>query len=570
MVGAAIAGLIYLRQEKLGPEGLGFAVLRTIGFAALILLLFNPGCSQRGSRGAPIVLLDRSLSMGAAGGQWRAALDTARTIAGVDGTIWGFGHAVGPLADSQPTDGSSRVREALAETRALGRPTTVVTDGEVTDAEELPSSLVWGVTVALLPRDTAPGAALVAMGMPERVQLDDSIPIAVTLSVWGDVLGDSLVLDVLDGERRIHSRALEVPETPAVLQRRLVIPARRVGSGVRVIEVRLTLDDDVEVRDNGRKRVITVTEQPAIVVIVDPADWEGRFLLRVLSEVSGVPVRGFARIGMDEWIDMRSIESVSPAQVRRTARNAALVVTRGSDDVLRTVNRRGPVWRWPLADTGSAALLRGDWYLVRQIPASPLAGALTRLEWDSLPPLSAVQVPEPDPGDWVAVTARLGRRGAPRPVLLGRGSGRDRELTTVGTGLWRWTFRGGAGLEAVRTLLAAGIDWLLQSARADQGDVRLASGPVVRRGMPVVLEWAGPTVPDSAVVRFNTDSIELAVVEEYSDEFLPRPVVPIDVRTEESRVLSEEVFLRQRWWLFFLAVLVFCVEWAWRQRRGLP
>ncbi|MEE8573666.1 MAG: hypothetical protein V3T20_10395 [Gemmatimonadota bacterium] len=603
MIAAAIAGVIYLRQEKLGLEGLGFAVLRTVGFTALILLIFNPSCSQRGSRGPPIVLLDRSLSMGAAGGRWTAALDTARAIAGSDGTVLGFGHTVGPLADSQPTDGLSRIRMALAETRALGRPTTVVTDGELTDAGDLPSSLVWGVTMVLLPRDAVPGAALVAVGVPERVQLDDSIPVAVTIAAWGDVLGDTLILDILEGERRLLSRSLGIPQTPAVLQRRVVLPARRLGTGLRVMELRVTLDGDRETRDNVRQRVITVTEQPAIVVIVDPADWEGRFLLRILSDVSGVPVRGFARIGMEQWIDMRSLESVSLAQLRGAVRTAGLVVARGSNDVLSAANRRGPVWRWPAGDTVRTALLRGDWYLARQVPASPLAGALTRLEWDSLPPLTAVRVSEPDSGDWVAVTAQLGRRGAARPVLLGRGLGRDRELITVSTGLWRWTFRGGAGLEAVRTLLAAGVDWLLQSDRAARGEVRLASGPVVRRSTPLVLEWSRSSVPDSAVVRFTADSVEreytlfpdpegraqvaldpgvyrwtvpgaassgLAVVEEYSDEFLPRQVVAIDTGVEGSRVLREEVFLRQRWWLFFLAVLVFSAEWAWRQRRGLP
>jgi len=601
-IAATIAGVIYLRQEKLGLEGFGFAVLRTVGFTALILLLFNPGCSQRGSRGLPIVLLDRSLSMGAAGGRWSAALDTARAIAGSDGTILGFGHGVGPLADSQPTDGSSRIREALAETRALGRPTTVVTDGELTDAGDIPPGLAWGATVVLLPRDTVPGAALVAVGVPDRVQLDDSIPVSVTIAVWGNVQGDTLILDVLEGERRIVVRALGLPETPAVLQRHLVLPARRLGTGRRVMELRLTVDGDRETRDNVRKRVITVTEQPAIVVIVDPADWEGRFLLRVLSDVSGVPVRGFARIGLEEWVDMRSLEPVSLVQVRSAIRTAGLVVARGSDNVLSTVNRRGPVWRWPTGNTVRTAL-PGDWYLARQVPASPLAGALTRLEWDSLPPLTGVQVSEPDSGDWVAVAAQLGRRGAARPVLLGRGLGRDRELITVGTGLWRWTFRGGAGLEAVKTLLAAGVDWLLQSGRTVQEEVLLASGPVVRRSTPLLFEWSGSSVPDSAVVRIATEHEErehtlfpdpegraqvslepgvyrwemagaagsgLAVVEEYSDEFLPRQVVEIDTGVDGSHVLSEELFLRQRWWLFFLAVLVFSAEWAWRQRRGLP
>ncbi len=602
-VAVAVAGAVYLRLESLGREGLGLAALRATGLAAVILLLWNPGCVERDSDAPPIVLLDRSLSMGVAGGQWRAALDSARALAGPDGTVLGFGTTVGTLTDTIPQDGFSRIREALGGTGAMGRPVVVVTDGELTDAGALPPEIFRNVETVLLPREPVPGAALVGVEVPQRVQLVDTITVAVRIALWGELSAPSLQVELQVEGRRLAAETFAIPQTPSMMQRSLLFPARLLDAGPQIVDVTLSVDGDPESRDNVRRRVIVVTDQPTVVLIVDPADWEGRYLLGILSDVAGVPVRGFARIGADEWVDMRTLRPISPSAVRASVRRAGLLVVRGSGDVLASTDRQGPLWRWPAAASAGATLVPGDWYLVREAPASPLAAGIAGLEWDSLPPLTAIQVAESDDESWVGVTAQLARRGRVRPVVLGRGSGADRELVTVGTGLWRWAFRGGAGLEAARTLLAAGVDWLLQSEHVNVGSIRFASGPAVARGTPLVVEWVGATLPDSAVIRFadsrsprelsstfgadgraavsaepgiyrwvveGTDESGVAVVEEYSDEFPARPVAASASGIGDGRVLAREVFLRQRWWLFLAIVLVSLTEWGWRQRRGLP
>jgi hypothetical protein len=477
----------------------------------------------------------------------------------------------------------------------------VVTDGELSDIGELPSTLTWAVATVVLPRDAVPGIALATLVVPERVQLNDSIPIDVRVSLWGTGLGDTLYLDVLEGERRLATHTFALPERSTRLHRRVTLPARRLGPGEHVLRLSASVDGDQEMRDNARQRVITVTEQPAIVLIVDPADWEGRFLLRVLSDVSGVPVRGYARIGESEWVDMKSLEVVAIARVRSSVRTAGLVIVRGSSTVLPS-SRRGPVWFWPAGVVNQARFRSGDWYLTAGSPASPLSGDLARLEWDSLPPLLGVLGMEPDSIGWIAAMAQQGRRGASRPVLAGRVRGGSREMLTTGTGFWRWAFRGGAGLEAVRAILAAGIDWLLRSDRSVRGEVRMVAD-VVERGAPFELEWLGSSVPDSVTVRFTADSVDheyvlfpdadgqaqvslgpgtyrwgvlgatgggLAVVEPYSDEYLPRGMATLEPRADGGWGESRERFLRQRWWFFFVTALVFAAEWAWRQRRGLP
>jgi len=37
-----------------------------------------------------------------------------------------------------------------------------------------------------------------------------------------------------------------------------------------------------------------------------------------------------------------------------------------------------------------------------------------------------------------------------------------------------------------------------------------------------------------------------------------------------ARFILSERFVRQRWWLFVIAILAFAAEWGWRLRRGLP
>ena len=58
-------------------------------------------------------------------------------------------------------------------------------------------------------------------------------------------------------------------------------------------------------------------------------------------------------------------------------------------------------------------------------------------------------------------------------------------------------------------------------------------------------------------------------VETYSDEWRPgAPVLKAQPGTSTGRVAA--VSMRDRWWLFVLAIAAFTAEWAWRRRLGLP
>src|SRR5204863_180400 len=82
----------------------------------------------------------------------------------------------------------------------------------------------------------------------------------------------------------------------------------------------------------------------------------------------------------------------------------------------------------------------GDWYV--QAPgASPLAAALSGVAWDSLPPASSLAELRLDSASTVVLTARLARRGPPRPVIvLTDQAGAARAIIAAG-GPYRWALR---------------------------------------------------------------------------------------------------------------------------------
>lgn len=602
LLAAGVAGFAYLGRERLGPPGIGLAMLRTTALVSLIMLFFNPARARRVEGGPPTVLLDASLSMSAAGGHWRRALDTALALAPSPAAVLRFGADVTAFDTLPPLGGTTRLTDALRVAVSRGGPVVVVTDGELDDAGTVPPSLLHGTRFVVIPRDAVPNASLVDVSIESRVQRDDSIPVTLQIMTQGGLAARTGVLDVSAGNRRLLSAELPLAEGSGTLRRVVRLRPRSLDVGTHVLTVRLQVPGDSVPGDDARLRVVSVTEQPAIVVINDPADWEGRFLSATIAEVVHAPIRSFARVRPGRWVDSRTQAVTPEAEVRGAVRGAGLVVLRGQRLLEGGASRR-PIWRWPEGSDPSSASLTGDWYAGGEIPASPIAGRLGAVSWDSVPPLDGMVPVTPGPTEWTGLNARLGRRGAERPVVIGRDSSGVRSLTTTGGGLWRWAFRGGAAREAYRGLVAGGIDWLLGAA-AIRRTAPLSGGEVVARGLPAAFRWGGDSVPDSvevriggndssfsALLRFDAGGVAgldlppgiyrwtaprlpgaggTIAVESYSDEFRMRPAYTPTVVAAGAAFSILEVRPRDRWWWFVLAVMAFVGEWAWRLRRGLP
>jgi hypothetical protein len=407
-------------------------------------------------------------------------------------------------------------------------------------------------------------------------------------------------LEVRLGARVLASRPVALPDS-GVAMTELGLPAARLPTGWSALEIALARSaGDAEPRDDARWIVVHVGPQPAAVVLAAPPDWDARFLARTLVDVARVPMRTFVEPAPAAgWRDGVSLAPVSTALVQRAVDSARLVVLAGDPARLGAIRlpAHAAIVAWPTAGRNARD---GDWY-VDAPPASPVAAALAGVRWDSLPPLVSLADVSIDATSMSALGARLARRGVAQPVLVLSERDGQRQAAFAAQGLWRWSFRGGAAAEAYRALVAATADWLLG---AGEGNRERASplAHEVPQGVPLQWQWSGSRAATSIVVDLQTgdgarvDTLRfdargradlrlppgvyryalrgggergVVVVETYSDEWRPAAATlgeqaGVPGGTRESREL------RDRWWLFVVAIGAFAAEWAWRRRAGLP
>ena len=579
----------------------GLIVLRATGALALVLLLWNPvTTSALPPDTQPIVLLDASLSMTS---RWRAALDTTRALAAGGGAlVWRFGDRVTAFDSVAPAEGTSHLAPALEAAAARGGEVIVVTDGSVDDVAAIPLDLLRQPRVVVLPRAPFFDAFVASVDGARRVTSSDTVRLRVSYGTAGkreEGRGKrTATLVVSDGSRRLLAQGVPLPDSGTV-SASIALPASRFPlPGWHALDVRLEGVGDVEPRDDGRRFVVEVSPQPAAVIFASPPDWETRFLARTLGDVARVPVKTFVETEPGRWRDAATLAPAAVADLRRAAQGARLVVLAGDPDRARAyVPASVALLAWPTT-RGQP----GDWY-VERAPPSPLAAGLAGVAWDSLPPALAVGETPRDSGVVTVLTARLARRGAPRPVATLEQRDGSRRATVTAAGLWRWAFRGGASEEAYRALVAALADWLLGSEggrkeRAVPVSLETANGvPLAWRwtgggdARPLAIELQGDSDVRRDTLRFDaagraqlrlppgvyryalgpSPSRErgLVAVEEYSDEWRPAaPVLAAQAGAPAGRVVR--IGMRDRWWLFAIAIAAFAAEWAWRRRQGLP
>jgi hypothetical protein len=572
--------------------------LRTIGLGAVLILLINPSRSRPVADGAPpLVLLDASLSMTGTNGPWPAALDSAWRLAR-GGSIWRFGSDVDAFDSTPPHDGQSLLAPALAAAAARGGSVTVITDGAIADSGDLPADLRRRPHVIVLPRAPFFDAFVASVEGPGRVAVGDTVRLRVAYGVAGprpEGASRRASLVVSAAGRRITATPVTLPDSGS-LATEVVLPPSQLTTGFQALEVRLAGVGDVEPRDDARLFVIEVSAQPVAVVLAAPPDWESRFFAKTLADVSRVPVKLLVQTEATNWRDGTTLAPLGADAAAHAVGGARLLALIGDPARLAPYRRRAGIVLWPLT-----AARAGDWY-VDPPPATPLAGAFTGVDWDSLPPAAGVVDFPADSSAIVVLTARLGRRGAPRPIVLVRDSSGVRSALIAGTGLWRWGFRGGASAEAYRSLVAAIADWLLSDVAA--GKERFGPvAPVAAQGLPLMWRWRGSGAPNAlamtlestagsrpATLRFDAQgeaSLRLApgvyrwragdegsergmvAVEQYSDEWRPSRAV-LATQPGEAGGARHDVGARDLWWLYALAIAAFAGEWAWRRRQGLP
>ena len=589
-----LAGLLswvtYWRLERLGARARVAALARAVAWAALGLLLLDVTCATPAGPGArPLVLLDGSLSMTAAGGRWAEARDSARR--------WGEVRLFGdtrPLQDSLPGFGRSDLAPALAAAAASERPVLVVSDGEITDPTGVTPDMLGRVGVRLFPRAPIPDLAITRLTGPDRVTAGDTIRLEAEVRAYG-LKPDSARLEVRLDERVLVRRAVRLGGEAAAV---VTLPVATHGlAGAVLLSVTLAAAHDAEPRDDARLWLVEVTPTPGVVMLASPTDWDGRFLFRALRDVAQLPLRGYTRIEPGRWRTMENLKPVSVELVAQAARQANVLVLKGAAGSFARDTRARGVWLWPSGE-GGETLIPGEWYAVPG-SGSPVAGAFLGLPVDSFPPLIQITPIEPASGDWVGLAAQLSRRGADHPVLIGRSQAGRRTVSMAADGIWRWAFRGGSSEQAYRALVASTLSWLL-GGRDTSAALAEPVRPVVPAGRPVVFEWRGAGLPRTLGISVSgaglgpADSLRfdgagraelwlapgphryqlegggagLVAVDTWSEEWLPRPVT-LSERPVPQATVAGITSSRQWIWLFGIAVVALCVEWLARRRLGL-
>ena len=592
LLGSLLAAVTYLGLERLGRRGWVPLAFRAVAWSALFVLLADLTCSSRPVTGArAIVLLDRSLSLQAAGARGLEAADSARRW----GDIRYFGDDR-PGSDSA-WRGRSLLSPALAAALAVGRPLIIVSDGEVDDVSEVPADLLALAEVRLFTRERRPDVALSAVTGPGHATAGDTVRLLVEARAGGAWPGDSIRIEVSD-EGRVLGRGRAALRDGGTTRLEIAVPTSKLAAGDHLLRIGLVSPGDGEPRDDSRLFLLSVAATPGIVLLAAPPDWDSRTLFEVLGQVAGLPVRGYLMMVQGQWRSMQDLSPVPAAEVRQAAQRADLLILKGAPGEIAGNGRNAGILRWPSGE-GGAPVADGDWYL-SPVEGSPVSGALLGSPVDSFPPagrLGASTVTAP--GDWVVLTAQLGRRGAARPVIFGRQAGRHREVIVAADGLWRWAFRGGSSESAYRSLQSAIISWLLAGGDSTTAPARPRQA-VAEQGRPVTFSWARPGAPQPLAIALATaagtrsDSLTFdgrgearlyldpgkyryrlsgggegtVAVEEYSPEFFPRPAT-LTAHGALRAVTVDRSHARRFAWLFLLAVAALCGEWYARKRLGL-
>ena len=648
VLAGGFCGWIYYRREFEVPARGVLLAARLVAVAGVVALLWNPTLptAPRGAGPERFAILDASASMAAATGAatasaptptiWDAAVRRAAALA-ADGArvlVLGEGvHTLDPAAPDAPAPTATRSLLAEAVTVAAeagAREVVLLTDRRVRDPIATASiARRLGVGIAV---DTLPGAAsnlgIGRLLLPATVERGETLRGRVELGGTAPTPDSATVTISLDG-RPAQALRLPVPAAGGTSTAEFTLGGS-LAPGAHRVTARIE-GADAFPDDDERAAIVEVDPQETGVLLVSFApDWEPRFLLPVLNQVTGLPVRGFLRTGPDRFQAMdpdgagatgTAAATIDAAAMERLLSRAEMVVAMGLDGAAAEFIE-GPTARTRrlllfAADGAGAAMggvaaggdLTGEWYL-DEAPPSPITGEVAGFAAAGLPPLTRV-LPLLDQGGGAALTLRLGGAGEPRAALVLRTEGTRRVGVVLARGFWRWAFRDGVPREHYRALWAAVGGWMM-------ADEPLAAGPGVRPAAPIlprgaavtwlgrghegeevritVTDSAGGTVLDSAVTippggRFTTGVLApgryrhtVAIpdapapdsgafeVESWTDEMLQRPVPPAELTVAAppaSAALQRSRPLRT-WPAVYLVILAaLCAEWIGRRRAGL-
>ena len=500
------AAWIYVRRELPIPGRGLLGTIRALILALVLLLLWDPrlpGDPRSGTSEGRWVLLDASVSMSAGasevGPNWAVALERAGELAEAGAQVLVFGEtpqivAFDSLDTLRPVESASRLAPALARAAEAGaRDVTVLSDLRLDDPVEAGLSSGRAPFGVHIERSGGPvrNVGVARFELPSRAESGQPLPVGIALFSEGTDPGDTIRVEVWEEERLVASVGV-LPAEPGLLATATIrLPAPR-DIGWRRYRLLVSLPGDEFEADDAKSAYTEVDpEEGGLVLLSLQPDWEPRFLLPVLSQVTGLDASGFLGMSGGRYLRLGSGAQVGPPvdedEVRRALSGADFVVIHGlgagAPDWVRTTLGEAPrSIVFPSDPAGALASgeearsrLDGEWYATPDLPPSALAASLSGADLTGLPPLTDI-LPRQTPGT-APTPIPLQRQGlgpVEAALVLNENRGRRRAVV-LASGFWRWAFREGPDREAYRRLWAGVAGWLLASAPQDgTKDVRPA------------------------------------------------------------------------------------------------
>jgi hypothetical protein len=525
---AAFAYWLYVRREVPVAGRRALAATRAGTIAILLLLILDPSvpgdpAARRG--GGTWVAVDLSLSMDAApeGSRrpWERARERASELRESGATVAGFGDGMRFIAEDPdllsraPDAPTTRLAPLLERAIEAGASEVVVlSDLRFEDPVAVQTLLERpGLSVRFEEvGDSLVNAGVSGWRLPSAVGADERI--TGELSVFGSELsqGRTATVEVREGERLVFTGEVQLPGAGLLANVPVELPPAGERGPVRY-EARVLLTEDAFAPDDARVVYTEVDpEEGLLVAVALTPDWELRFLLPILAQVTGLTTRGYVRVSPERYLPTGGDAGQGPVgseEVRRRVEGAEMLVLQGlaGDDPewLKDAAAQGRrVVVLPDDASGAAAAgvtaaspQTGEWYVSPELPASPLTGELVGASLQGLPPLGSV-LPFGGQNDVEApLRVQRGGSGAAEPALVLVSAETGRRAVMLANGFWRWAFREGAPRETYRRLWSGVAGWLLADTPAAGGAFVRPSLRVVPRGQPV--QWSAGTLPGEEV-----------------------------------------------------------------------
>jgi len=625
---AGYAFWVYTRVELAVRGGRRLAALRAAALILILALLFDPrfpGGARAGSDDG-WVLLDASLSMQ---GVWPDALARAAELEDDGWIVVEFGDGVAARAGDgdghEPTALRTLLADALVRAAEAGiHSVTVLSDLRFEDPVQIRAAL------AALPLEVS-FEAVGAVGSNAGVgnfQVPDAPRSGEARVATVDVYGsgsDSVDLEIREEGRLVATRRLALPAPGFTQPVEVELPAAS-GEGRLRYAASVAVGGDGFTSDDVAVDYATVGhEEGALVLVSLRPDWEARYLLPVLEQVTGLSARGYLRLGPDRFAPMgRAVDrsdALDSATVRAASADAAFLVIHGVEGAVdpwarALVERAGGRTLFFPVDAGGADLAGvatsaardGEWYASQDLPASPLAGDLAAVRFQGLPPLSDVLGLGRTVDGQVPLRLQLAGTGSGEAALVLRRARGGRQAVALASGFWRWAARAGEGRGAYRSLWSGVAGWLLAEDGAGPSQEARPTKWVYARGENAAFRLPGDSaaslrlqiddddgaVMDTTVQAGGTTDIAalepgsyVYTVVDDADEVVGSGRFDVEARTDEMiparfAALSGEGTptlggvvesagrpFRTLLWPYLLIILLLCVEWVARRRAGL-